>query len=94
MSLADMAKVLGCQRTAVSNYEHAREGWNLQQRHAEALDDFFQLPNHFQWLLQQARGQEAEDWFAEHLSREQTASQISLAGLGQVPGLFQTDPER
>ncbi|ROO82942.1 hypothetical protein EDD29_0429 [Actinocorallia herbida] len=91
LSLADLAPVMGCLRTGVSNYEYARQGWNLQDRHAKALDEFYELPGHFQWLLQQCRSREAEDWFAEHLDKERKASQISLAELGQVPGLFQTE---
>ncbi|GAB2834321.1 helix-turn-helix transcriptional regulator [Actinocorallia aurea] len=86
-----LAPIMGAQRTHVSNYETAKSGWRLQERHAKALDEHFDLPDHFQRLVREASARHSENWFAEHLHVEQAAEELFLAALDVIPGLLQTE---
>lgn len=90
MSLAAFGQIVGCNRHAVSNYEHARDGWNLQEGHADKLDAYFELNGHFARLVRYARSAHDPDWFAEYARHETRALAIRLFRLSLVPGLLQT----
>ncbi|GAA2072479.1 DUF5753 domain-containing protein [Actinomadura alba] len=89
-SLSQMGLVMGCNRHTVSNIEHARDGWNMNEDQAEKLDAFLRLNGHFQRLVRYARTAHDPDWFAEYTDRESRALTIRTYRLSLIPGLFQT----
>jgi len=90
LSQAQLAAEIGATKQAVSNYEHARDGWNLQDHHVAKLDEVFGLPGHFTRLLRLSRIRDAESFFSAHLDIEARADEISVYELGVISGLLQT----
>lgn len=90
LSQAQLAARIGVSKQAVSNYEHARDGWNLQDHHVARLDEVFELPGHFSRLLRMSRIRDAESFFSAHLGIEARADEISVYELGVISGLLQT----
>ncbi|MFI0373608.1 helix-turn-helix transcriptional regulator [Actinomadura sp. 1N219] len=90
LSLAQMGQVMGASRHTVSNIEHARDGWNMNEDHADRLDRHLNLNGHFARLVRYARTAHDPDWFAEYAKYEAKALQIRLYRLSFIPGLFQT----
>ncbi|GAA2616105.1 DUF5753 domain-containing protein [Actinomadura fulvescens] len=89
-SLAQLGLVMGASRHTVSNVEHARDGWNMNEDHAGRLDDHFRLNGHFARLVRYARTAHDPDWFVEYTKYELKALEIRFYRLSLVPGLFQT----
>ncbi|MBC6459173.1 DUF5753 domain-containing protein [Actinomadura sp. HBU206391] len=89
-SLSQMALVMGCNRHTVSNIEHARDGWNMNEHQAERLDSCLRLNGHFQRLVRYARTAHDPDWFGDYAEREARALIIRTYRLSLIPGLFQT----
>jgi hypothetical protein len=85
-----MGIVMGCSRHTVSNIEHARDGWNMNEDQAARLDAWLRLNRHFQRLVQYARTAHDPDWFAEYAKYEARALSIRTYRLSLIPGLFQT----
>lgn len=90
MSLAQMGSVMGCSRHTVSNIEHARDGWNLNEDQAATLDAFLVLNGHFGRLVRYARTAHDPDWFAEYAKYEAKALIVRTYRLSLMPGLLQT----
>jgi transcriptional regulator with XRE-family HTH domain len=90
LSLAQMGRIMGGSRHTVSNIEHARDGWNMNEDHAKRLDVFLRLNDHFQRLVRYARTAHDPDWFAEYAMHEAKAFVIRFYRLSLIPGLFQT----
>ncbi len=90
LSQAQLAARIGATKQAVSNYEYARDGWNLQDHHVVKLDELFELPGHFGRLLRMSRIRDPESFFSAHLGIEARADEISVYDLGVISGLLQT----
>ncbi|MGH3388750.1 MAG: helix-turn-helix domain-containing protein, partial [Actinomadura sp.] len=90
LSLAQIGRIMGGSRHTVSNIEHARDGWNMNEDHAKRLDAFLRLNDHFQRLVRYARTAHDPDWFAEYTMHEAKALMIRFYRLSLIPGLFQT----
>jgi transcriptional regulator with XRE-family HTH domain len=90
LSLSQMGLIMGASRHTVSNIEHARDGWNMNEDHAERLDKHFNLNNHFARLVHYARTAHDPDWFLEYAKFELRALIIRTFRLSLFPGLFQT----
>jgi transcriptional regulator with XRE-family HTH domain len=90
LSLAQLGQIMSASRHTVSNIEHARDGWNLNEDHADRLDAHFRLNGHFARLVRYARTAHDPDWFAEYTNHEARALEIRFYRLSLVPGLFQT----
>ncbi|MEU5882326.1 DUF5753 domain-containing protein [Spirillospora sp. NPDC047279] len=90
LSLSQMGQIMGCSRHTVSNVEHARDGWNMNEDQAARLDTHLRLNGHFSRLLRYARSAHDPDWFAEYTKHEAKALEIRLYRLSLIPGLFQT----
>lgn len=90
LSLAQMGRVMVCNRHTVSNIEHARDGWNMNEDQAGRLDAHFRLNDHFKRLVRYARSAHDPDWFAEYAKHETRALEIRFYRVSLVPGLFQT----
>ncbi len=89
-SLSQYGGIMGCSRHTVSNIEHARDGWNMNEEQADRLDAHLQLNGHFGRLVRYARTIHDPDWFAEYSKFEATARTIRTYRLSLIPGLFQT----
>ncbi|OLT31708.1 hypothetical protein BJF79_00485 [Actinomadura sp. CNU-125] len=89
-SLAQMGRVMGCSRHTVSNIEHARDGWNMNEDQASKLDAHLHLNGHFGRLVRYARTAHDPDWFAEYAKYEAKAVIIRTYRLSLMPGLLQT----
>jgi hypothetical protein len=81
---------MGCNKAYVSNIEHGRPTHRMNDRHAQALDEHFQLGHHFRRMLRYARAGHSPDWFKAHVIYEQRASVIKTYEALVVPGLLQT----
>ncbi|HEX6470893.1 MAG TPA: DUF5753 domain-containing protein [Streptosporangiaceae bacterium] len=90
LSLSQMGQIMGCNRHNVSNIEHARDGWNMNERQAAGLDEFLRLNGHFARLVRFARTAHDPEWFAEYAKHEAKAREICTYRLSLFPGLFQT----
>lgn len=90
LSLSQMGIIMGCSRHTVSNIEHARDGWNMNEDQAARLDTHLELNGHFAWLVLYARAAHDPDWFAEYAKYEAKALVIRFYRLSLIPGLFQT----
>jgi transcriptional regulator with XRE-family HTH domain len=90
MSLSQLGLIMGCSRHSVSNVEHARDGWNMNEDQAGRLDTYLRLNGHFKRLVRYARTAHDPDWFAEYAKHESRASVIRTYRLSLIPGLFQT----
>lgn len=90
LSLSQLGQIMGCTRQTVSNLEHARPTFKVNDHQAKALDDHWQLNGHFRRLLRYARSAHNPDWFQEYVSYETRASVHRTYELSLVPGLFQT----
>jgi transcriptional regulator with XRE-family HTH domain len=90
LSLSQMGLIMGASRHTVSNIEHARDGWNMNEDHAARLDKHFNLNNHFTRLVHYARTAHDPDWFLEYARFELRAMIIRTYRLALFPGLFQT----
>jgi transcriptional regulator with XRE-family HTH domain len=91
LSLSQMGQIMGCSRHTVSNIEHARDGWNMNEDHAKRLDTYLRLNKHFTRLVFYARTAHDPDWFAEYAKYEAKALVARFYRLSLVPGLFQTE---
>ncbi|WP_067456272.1 helix-turn-helix domain-containing protein [Actinomadura macra] len=91
LSLSQMGQVMGCSRHTVSNIEHARDGWNMNEDHADKLDAHFRLNHHFRRLVRYARTAHDPDWFADYVKHEKRALVIRTFRLSLFPGLLQTE---
>ncbi|WP_329519112.1 DUF5753 domain-containing protein [Spirillospora sp. NBC_01491] len=89
-SLAQLGQVMECSRHTVSNIEHARDGWNMNEDHAALLDAYLNLNGHFARLVRYARTAHDPDWFTEYAKHETKALVIRSYRLSLMPGLFQT----
>jgi transcriptional regulator with XRE-family HTH domain len=89
-SLSQLGQVMGSSRHTVSNIEHARDGWNMNEDQAARLDAYLRLNGHFQRLVRYARTAHDPDWFAEYADHEARALVIRTYRLSLIPGLFQT----
>jgi transcriptional regulator with XRE-family HTH domain len=90
MSLSQMGLIMGCSRHTVSNIEHARDGWNMNEDQAGRLDAHLRFNGHFARLILYARTAHDPDWFLEYAKHEARASVIRTYRLSLIPGLFQT----
>lgn len=90
LSLSQMGLIMGASRHTVSNIEHARDGWNMNEDHAARLDKHFNLNGHFSRLVHYARSAHDPDWFLEYAKYELRAMIIRTFRLSLFPGLFQT----
>jgi transcriptional regulator with XRE-family HTH domain len=90
LSLSQMGKVMGCNRHTVSNIEHARDGWNMNEDYADRLDAFLRLNHHFQRLVRYTRSAHDPEWFVDYAKYEAKALVIRSYRLTFFPGLFQT----
>ncbi|WP_157429825.1 helix-turn-helix domain-containing protein [Actinomadura oligospora] len=90
LSLPQLGEVMGAAKATVSNLEHARDGWNLNEDQAEKLDAFLGLNHHFRRLVRYARTAHDPDWFAEYAMHEAKALVIRSFRLSYCPGIFQT----
>ncbi|WP_131738873.1 helix-turn-helix domain-containing protein [Actinomadura roseirufa] len=91
LSLSQMGQVMGCSRHTVSNIEHARESWNMNEDQADRLDAHLRLNNHFRRLVRYARTAHDPDWFADYVKHEKYALAIRTFRLSLFPGLLQTE---
>ena len=89
-SLSQYGGIMACSRHTVSNIEHARDGWNMNEEQADRLDSHLQLNGLFGRLVRYARTVHDPDWFAEYSKFESTARVIRTYRLSLIPGLFQT----
>lgn len=90
LSLSQLGEIIGAAKATVSNLEHARDGWNLNEDRADKLDAFLRLNHHFRRLVRYARTAHDPDWFAEYALHEAKALVIRTFRLSLVPGIFQT----
>ncbi|MQY07285.1 Scr1 family TA system antitoxin-like transcriptional regulator [Actinomadura macrotermitis] len=90
LSLAQLGQIVKASRHTVSNIEHARDAWNMNEDQAERLDRYLRLNGHFQRLVRYARTAHDPDWFAEYTKHEAKALEIRFYRLSLLPGLFQT----
>ncbi|MDL4771065.1 Scr1 family TA system antitoxin-like transcriptional regulator [Actinomadura xylanilytica] len=90
LSLSQMGRIIGCTRHTVSNIEHARDGFNLNDHQAGRADAFFGLNHHFARLVRYSRSAHDPDWYTEHVGLEARASLIRIFELAVIPGLLQT----
>jgi transcriptional regulator with XRE-family HTH domain len=90
LSLSQMGQIMQCNRHTVSNIEHARDGWNMNENQAEWLDAYLRLNGHFARLVRYARIAHDPEWFAEYAKHEAKALVIRHYRLSVIPGLFQT----
>lgn len=90
LSLSQMGQIMQCNRHNVSNLEHARDGWNMNERQAARLDEYLRLNGHFGRLVRFARTAHDPEWFAEYAKHEAKALEIRTYRLALFPGLFQT----
>jgi transcriptional regulator with XRE-family HTH domain len=90
LSLSQMGQIMKCNRHTVSNIEHARDTWNMNEDQADRLDAFLRLNGHFARLVRYARTAHDPDWFAEYAKHETKALAIRTYRLSLMPGLFQT----
>lgn len=91
MTGQSVGDLVGRNRQAVSNMEHARYGWRLTEEDALILDQYWDTNGHFSWLVRFARTSHDPDWYKEHLDYEAKASQLRIYELSVVPGILQTD---
>jgi len=90
LSLSQIGQVMGCNRHNVSNLEHARDGWNMNERQAARLDEYLRLNGHFGRLVRYARTAHDPEWFVEYAKHEAKALEIRTYRLSLFPGLLQT----
>ncbi|MFC5747322.1 DUF5753 domain-containing protein [Actinomadura rugatobispora] len=90
LSLSQMGQIMKCNRHTVSNIEHARDTWNMNEDQADRLDAFLRLNGHFARLVRYARTAHDPDWFAEYAKHEAKALVIRLYRLSLIPGILQT----
>ncbi|MUN38115.1 DUF5753 domain-containing protein [Actinomadura litoris] len=90
LSLSQMGLVMKCSRHTVSNIEHARDGWNMNEEQAARLDVHLRLNGHFARLVRYARTAHDPDWFAEYAKYEAKALVARTYRLSLMPGLLQT----
>lgn len=90
LSLSQMGQVMRSSRHTVSNIEHARDGWNMNEDQAERLDAHLRLNGHFGRLVRYARTAHDPDWFAEYAMHEAKALEVRNFRLSLIPGLLQT----
>jgi transcriptional regulator with XRE-family HTH domain len=90
LSLSQMGQIMKCNRHTVSNIEHARDTWNMNEDQADRLDAYLRLNGHFARLVRYARTAHDPDWFAEYAKYEAVARAIRTYRLSLIPGLFQT----
>ncbi|MGI5166380.1 Scr1 family TA system antitoxin-like transcriptional regulator [Spirillospora sp. CA-253888] len=90
LSLAQMGQIMKSSRHTVSNIEHARDGWNMNEDQAGRLDAFLKLNGHFARLVRYARTAHDPDWFAEYAKHEAKALIVRTYRLSLMPGLLQT----
>ncbi|GAA2424812.1 helix-turn-helix transcriptional regulator [Actinomadura vinacea] len=90
LSQSEIGRIIGASRHTVSNIEHARSGWNLNEDQARRLDSHFDLNHHFMRLVRYARNAHTADWSKQHVTYEQRASLIKTYEALVVPGLLQT----
>ncbi|WP_146087307.1 DUF5753 domain-containing protein [Thermomonospora echinospora] len=86
-----MAKIMNCTKGTVSNLEHARPGYRLDERQAKAIDEYFGLGVHFQRMVRYAKSGHDPDWSRQHTLYEQRALTIRTYEAMVVPGLLQTE---
>jgi transcriptional regulator with XRE-family HTH domain len=90
LSQSEIGEIMGASRHTVSNIEHARSGWNLNEDQARQLDVHFGLNHHFERLVRYARKAHNADWSKQHVTYEQRADLIKTYEALVVPGLLQT----
>jgi transcriptional regulator with XRE-family HTH domain len=90
LSLSQMGRIMGCTKATVSNFEHGLPNHRMGSHHAEALDQHFDLGDHFQRLVRYARSGHHPEWFKAHVLYEQKASVIRTYEAQVIPGLLQT----
>lgn len=90
LSLSQMGQIMECNRHTVSNVEHARDGWNMNEDQASKLDAYLKFNGHFARLVRYARTAHDPDWFAEYTKYEAKALVIRFYRLSLMPGLLQT----
>lgn len=91
MSLSALGDVIGAQKQTVSNIEHGRSGWRLNEDHAAKLDEFFGLNDLFARLLKYAKAGHDAEWFRQWLGYAERARSIRMYEALIVPGLLQTE---
>ncbi|MFI0405411.1 helix-turn-helix transcriptional regulator [Actinomadura sp. 3N508] len=88
LSQADVARICGIDKTAVSNWESG--GAKLPQKHAETLDRVWKTRGHFVRLRTLAESDHDPNWFAQFTRYERRAIVISPYAALVVHGLLQT----
>lgn len=89
-SLSALGELIGAQKQTVSNVEHGRPGWRLNEDQAHKLDALFDLNHHFTRLLGYARAGHDGEWFRQWLHYAEKALSIRMYEALVVPGLLQT----
>lgn len=90
MSLSALGEVIGAQKQTVSNIEHGRPGWRLNEDHAAKLDAYFGLNDLFKRLLKYAKAGHDAEWFRQWVGYAERARSIRMYEALIVPGLLQT----
>jgi transcriptional regulator with XRE-family HTH domain len=88
LSQADVARICGIDKTAVSNWESG--GAKLPQKHAETLDRVWRTRGHFVRLRTLAESSHDPNWFPAYTRYEQRSDAISAYSALTVHALFQT----
>ncbi len=88
LSLTQLGKIMGVDRTTVSNMEAGRR--RLQEHHAKTLDRVWETNGHFGRLHHWARSGHDPDWYRQHTDLESRATLLRIFELSVVPGLLQT----
>jgi len=89
LSQAEVARICGVDKTAVSNWESG--GAKLPQRHAETLDRVWNTRGHFARLRRLAESSHDPDWRRQSTEHEAESSVIRQYDSSLVPGLLQTE---
>lgn len=90
MSLSALGEKIGAQKQTVSNIEHGRPGWRLNENQAAKLDALFGLNLLFTRLLNYAKAGHDAEWFRQWLYYAERALSIRMYEALLIPGLLQT----
>lgn len=89
LSQADVARICGIDKTAVSNWESG--GAKLPQKHAETLDRVWKTRGHFVRLRALAESSHDPNWFNAYTRYELRSDTISAYSALTVHALLQTE---
>lgn len=81
-------KIMGVVRSTVSRFESGE--YKIKEKHADALDAYFNTGGHFRRLLEYAKLGHDPDWFKSSLEKEAEATLIKAYQGSVLHGLVQT----